>query len=406
MQMAVLFVDLDRFKEINDSLGHAFGDKVLKVVAERFKKSVREDDTIARLGGDEFTFILEGLSKAQYAAKMAQQIIRSLELPIEVDHHQLFITTSIGISVYPQDGKSAETMLRNADAAMYKAKDEGKNTFQYYTQDMTEQAFERIFLEASLRRALGQDELVICYQPQVDTLSGSIIGVEALVRWMHPEMGVVMPSRFISLAEDTGLIIPLGEQVMRIACKQMAAWDRQGIRPGRLAINLSGKQVSSRKLLSSLECILEESGCRPEWLEFEVTEGFLMRDPEVSISILQQIRGLGIELSIDDFGTGYSSLTYLKRFPLTRLKIDQSFIKDVPYDQEDIAITRAIIALGNSLNLQVLAEGVESEEQKAFLIDEGCCEAQGYYYCHPLNVDKMTGLLQKTQMLPNEQVGH
>jgi diguanylate cyclase (GGDEF)-like protein/PAS domain S-box-containing protein len=406
MQMAVLFVDLDRFKEINDSLGHAFGDKVLKVVAERFKKSVREDDTIARLGGDEFTFILEGLSKAQYAAKMAQQIIRSLELPIEVDHHQLFITTSIGISVYPQDGKSAETMLRNADAAMYKAKDEGKNTFQYYTQDMTEQAFERIFLEASLRRALDQDELVICYQPQVDTLSGSIIGVEALVRWMHPEMGVVMPSRFISLAEDTGLIIPLGEQVMRIACKQMAAWDRQGIRPGRLAINLSGKQVNSRELLSSLECILEESGCRPEWLEFEVTEGFLMRDPEMSISILEQIRGLGIELSIDDFGTGYSSLTYLKRFPLTRLKIDQSFIKDVPYDQEDIAITRAIIALGNSLNLQVLAEGVESEEQKAFLIDEGCCEAQGYYYCHPLNVDKMTGLLQKTQMLPNEQVGH
>jgi diguanylate cyclase (GGDEF)-like protein/PAS domain S-box-containing protein len=405
-QMAVLFVDLDRFKEINDSLGHAFGDRVLKVVAERFKKSVRVDDTIARLGGDEFTFILEDLNKPQFAAKMAQHIIRSLELPIEIDHHQLFITASVGISVYPQDGKSAETMLRNADAAMYKAKEEGKNTFQYYTQDMTEQAFERIFLEASLRHALGRDELAVYYQPQVDILSGNIIGVEALVRWIHPEMGIVLPSRFISLAEDTGLIISLGEHVMRIACEQMVQWDRQGIRPGRLAINLSGKQVNSRTLLSSLESILSETGCHPEWLEFEVTEGFLMRDPEKSVSILQQVRNLGIELSVDDFGTGYSSLAYLKRFPLTRLKIDRSFIKDVPNDQDDIAITRAVIALGNSLNLQVLAEGVENEEQKLFLLNEGCCEAQGYYYCHPLNLDKMTGLLGRSLLLPNEQVGH
>ncbi|MCW4349582.1 MAG: EAL domain-containing protein [Candidatus Thiodiazotropha endolucinida] len=405
LQMAVLFVDLDRFKEINDSLGHAFGDRVLKLVSERFKQSVREDDTIARLGGDEFTFILEGLNRPQHAAKMAQQIIHSLELPIEVDHHQLYLTTSIGISVYPQDGKSAETMLRNADAAMYKAKDEGKNTFQYYTEDMTEQAFERIFLEASLRRALGQNELAVCYQPQVDTRSGNIIGVEVLVRWLHPEMGTVLPSRFISLAEDTGLIIPLGEQVMRIACKQMAEWDRQGIRPGRIAINLSGKQVSSRELLTSLQSILAETGCRPEWLEFEVTEGFLMKDPEKAVSILQQVRDLGIELAIDDFGTGYSSLTYLKRFPLTRLKIDQSFIRDVPHDQEDVAITRAIIALGNSLNLQVLAEGVESEEQKRFLIGEGCSEAQGYYFCHPLTVDKMTYLLMTSRQLPVEQVG-
>ncbi|MEW8462191.1 MAG: bifunctional diguanylate cyclase/phosphodiesterase, partial [Candidatus Thiodiazotropha endolucinida] len=337
--------------------------------------------------------------------KMAQQIIHSLELPIEVDHHQLYLTTSIGISVYPQDGKSAETMLRNADAAMYRAKDEGKNTFQYYTEDMTEQAFERIFLEASLRRALGQNELAVCYQPQVDTRSGNIIGVAVLVRWLHPEMGTVLPSRFISLAEDTGLIIPLGEQVMRIACKQMAEWDRQGIRPGRIAINLSGKQVSSRELLTSLQSILAETGCRPEWLEFEVTEGFLMKDPEKAVSILQQVRDLGIELAIDDFGTGYSSLTYLKRFPLTRLKIDQSFIRDVPHDQEDVAITRAIIALGNSLNLQVLAEGVESEEQKRFLIGEGCSEAQGYYFCHPLTVDKMTYLLMTSRQLPVEQVG-
>ncbi|MEW8296048.1 MAG: EAL domain-containing protein [Candidatus Thiodiazotropha sp.] len=402
LQMAVLFVDLDRFKEINDSLGHAFGDRVLNQVAERFKQSVREDDTIARLGGDEFTFIVEGLNRPQDAAQMAQQIIRSLEMPIRVDSHQLFITTSIGISVYPQDGKSAETMLRNADTAMYRAKDEGKNTFHYYTEDMTEQAFERIFLEASLRRALVQNELAVHYQPQVDTRSGAIIGVEALVRWMHPEMGLFQPSRFIPLAEDTGLILPLGETVMRIACRQMVAWERQAIRPGRLAINLSGKQVSSKELLHSLQTILAETGCRPEWLEFEVTEGFLMRDPEQSVSILQQLRELGIELAIDDFGTGYSSLAYLKRFPLTRLKIDQSFIRDIPIDMDDIAITRAIIALGQSLNLQILAEGVESEEQKSFLIKEGCSEAQGYYFSHPLAVDEMTRLLATTRRLPME----
>ncbi|MEW8506983.1 MAG: EAL domain-containing protein [Candidatus Thiodiazotropha sp.] len=402
LQMAVLFVDLDRFKEINDSLGHAFGDRVLNEVAERFKHSVREDDTIARLGGDEFTFILEGLKKPQDAAQMAQQIIHSLEMPIKVDSHELFITTSIGISVYPQDGKSAETMLRNADTAMYKSKDEGKNTFHYYTEDMTEQAFERIFLEASLRRALAQNELAVYYQPQVDTRSGAIIGVEALVRWIHPDMGLLLPSRFIPLAEDTGLILPLGEQVMRIACRQMAEWDRQGIRPGRMAINLSGKQVGSKELLHSLQGILNETGCRPEWLEFEVTEGFLMRDSEQSVSILQQLRELGIELAIDDFGTGYSSLAYLKRFPLTRLKIDQSFIKDVPGDMDDIAITRAIIALGRSLNLQILAEGVENEEQKSFLISENCSEAQGHYFSLPLPLEEMTRVLSAAVQLPME----
>ena len=393
LQMAVLFVDLDRFKEINDSLGHAVGDKVLKEVAKRFQESVREEDLIARLGGDEFTFISEGLHKPQHAAMMAQKIIQSLELPFAMSNHQFFLTASVGISVYPQDGRTAEMLLRNADAAMYKAKDEGKNTFQYYTEDMTEQAFERIFLEASLRRALVEEQLVVYYQAQVDTASGRIIGVEALVRWINPEMGVVSPSRFIPLAEDTGLIIPLGEQVMRMACRQMTQWQQQGIRPRRLAINLSVKQISSKELLGTLQKILSETGCRPEWLEFEVTEGFLMKDPEKSVAILQQLRDLGAELAVDDFGTGYSSLAYLKRFPLTRLKIDQSFIRDVPEDPDDIAITRAIIALAQSLNLNVLAEGVENEEQKAFLVDEGCYEAQGFYYGRPLSETEMTRLL-------------
>jgi diguanylate cyclase (GGDEF)-like protein/PAS domain S-box-containing protein len=395
MQMAVLFVDLDRFKEINDSLGHEVGDKVLKEVAKRFQVSVREEDLIARLGGDEFTFISEGLEKPQHAAMVAQQITKSLESPFEISNQQFFLTASIGISVYPQDGRSAEMLLRNADAAMYKAKDEGKNTFQYYTADMTEQAFERIFLESSLRRALGENQLVVYYQPQFDTINDQLVGAEALVRWIHPELGIVSPSRFIPLAEDTGLIIPLGKQVLHVACEQMTKWERQGIRPRRLAINLSVKQISSSDLLSSIQAILADTGCRPDWLEFEVTEGFLMKDPEASVSILQQLRDLGAELAVDDFGTGYSSLAYLKRFPLTRLKIDQSFIRDVPKDPDDIAITRAIIALAKSLNLNVLAEGVECEEQKNFLVEEGCHEAQGYFYGRPVSELEMTRLLEE-----------
>jgi diguanylate cyclase (GGDEF)-like protein/PAS domain S-box-containing protein len=402
-QMAVLFVDLDRFKEINDTLGHSVGDKVLKEVAKRFKRSLREEDSLARLGGDEFTFISEGLIKPQHAATMAQQIIKSLELPFEMNNHQFFLTASIGISVYPQDGKSADVLLRNADAAMYKAKDEGKNTFQYYTADMTEQAFERIFLESSMRRALSENQLVVYYQPQFDTASNRLIGIEALVRWIHPEMGMVPPSKFIPLAEDTGLIIPLGEQVLRMSCMQMTLWESQGIRPQRLAVNLSVKQISSSELLQSIEAILRETGCRPEWLEFEVTEGFLMKDPEASVSIMRKLRELGAELAVDDFGTGYSSLAYLKRFPLTRLKIDRSFIHDVPDDPDDVAITRAIIAMAKNLNLNVLAEGVESEEQRRFLVDEGCHDAQGFYFGRPLSQVEMTALLEeRVAAIPSE----
>jgi predicted signal transduction protein with EAL and GGDEF domain len=368
---------------------------VLKEAARRFTKSVREEDLLARLGGDEFTFISEGLTKPQHAAIVAQQIIQSLELPFEMNSHQFFLTASIGISVYPQDGRTADTLLRNADAAMYKAKDEGKNTFQYYTADMTEQAFERIFLESSLRRALAEDQLAVYYQPQYDTASGRLIGVEALVRWLHPEMGMVSPSRFIPLAEDTGLIIALGEQVLRTACRQMASWNQQGIRPHRLAVNLSVKQISSTELIPTIKAILHDTECPSEWLEFEVTEGFLMKDPEASVSILQQLRDLGAELAVDDFGTGYSSLAYLKRFPLTRLKIDRSFIHDVPDDIDDVAITRAIIAMAKNLNLKVLAEGVESEEQRNFLITEGCSDAQGFYFGRPLSSAETTELLQR-----------
>ena len=392
--VGVLFVDLDRFKEINDSLGHAYGDKVLEEVAQRFYVSIREDDTLARLGGDEFTFISESLRKPQYAAVMAQKLIACLKQPFEIENHRFFLTASIGISLYPQDGQSAENLLRNADAAMYKAKDEGKNTFQYYTNDMTEQAFERLLLESGLRHALLNDELLLHYQPQFNADNGEIIGIEALVRWQHPELGLIAPTNFIPLAEDTGLIIPLGEQVMMMACRQMSAWRSQGLNPGRVAINLSLKQVASKQLLKTLKLTLKETSCLPEWLELEVTEGILMKDPEEAISILQKIRGMGIELAIDDFGTGYSSLAYLKRFPITRLKIDQSFIRDIPDDPDDRAITRAIVALGKNLNLNVIAEGVENERQQAFLIAEGCHELQGHLFSKPISSDEMTRFLE------------
>ena len=394
LQVAVLFVDLDRFKEINDTLGHEFGDRVLKDVSRRFRNCIREDDTVARLGGDEFTFISEALNEPQHAAFVAQKLIQSLESPFIIDNHPFFLTASIGISLYPQDGESAQTLLRNADAAMYKAKEEGKNTFQFYTENMTEQAFERMFLEASLRHGLKNNELVVYYQLQVNAATREITGIEALVRWLHPELGLVSPGKFIPLAEETGLIIPLGEQVMAAACKQMAEWRRQKLLKGKIAVNLSVKQISSDELLGTLKTTLMETGCKAEWLELEVTEGFLMKNPEKSISIMQGIRELGVELAIDDFGIGYSSLAYLKRFPITRLKIDRSFIRDVPTDSDDNAITRAVIALGRSLNLRVIAEGVENEEQKEFLIEEGCEEVQGYLFSRPVSAKDMTEVLR------------
>jgi len=384
LQLAVLFIDLDRFKKINDSLGHTVGDKLLRLVAQRFQSCIRNEDTVSRLGGDEFTVIMESLNKPQHATVTAQKLIESMAEPFEIEGHKLFITTSIGISLYPEDGNVAEELLRNADSAMYRAKEEGRNTFQFYTVDMTEQAFERILMEANLRRALEKQELVVYYQPQVVMETREIIGLEALVRWEHPELGLVSPARFIPLAEDNGLIIPIGEYVLASACRQMVAWRKEGLNPGKVSVNLSGRQLQKKDLFQMISLTLAETGCKPEWLEFEVTEGFIMNNPAYSISLLQEIRELGIELSIDDFGTGYSSLAYLKRLPITKLKIDQSFVRDIPDDPDDEAIAKAIVALGGSLNLKVIAEGVENEQQEAFLIREGCTDAQGYYYGHPM----------------------
>ena len=395
-QLAVLFIDLDRFKQINDSLGHAQGDAVLKAVARRLEDCLREDDVVARLGGDEFTIIMDSLHNARHATTMAQKVIRTVQRPVRHKEHELYVSASVGISLYPQDGEDAEVLLRNADAAMYKAKGEGKSSFQFYTAEMTELAFERVLMESHLHRALENEQFELFYQPQIELHTDRLVGLEALVRWQHPELGQLLPAKFITLAEDTGLILPLGEWVLRTACRQMAAWYRAGLCPGRVAVNLTANQLNNDNFLPMVEQILKESGCRPEWLELEITEGVIMRQHERSFQILQQLKGIGIDLAIDDFGTGYSSLAYLKRLPVSKLKIDRSFIRDIPEDDSDNAIARAVIAMGRSLGLRVIAEGVENSGQKAFLLEEGCDEVQGYLYGPPQSEDQTTERLNST----------
>ena len=392
-QLAVLFIDLDRFKQINDSLGHAVGDDVLRKVAGRLQMGMRQVDTIARLGGDEFTVLISDLEKPQYAAAVARKIINAFSSALDIGGNQFYITTSIGISLYPQDGTIASELLKNADVAMYQAKDNGRNTFEYYSQRMSELAFERILMETHLRHAIEQEQFFLHYQPQCDLHSGTISGMEVLLRWNHPELGMVAPTTFILLAEETGLIIPIGEWVLENACKQAAAWYSKGYVPGRIAVNLSGKQIAMDSLFPTVERILKTTGCSPHWLELEVTESFIMKEPELAIANLSKLKALGIELSIDDFGTGYSSLAYLKRLPISKLKIDRSFVRDIYEDDDDKAIVRAIIALGKSLGLKTIAEGLETQQQRDLLVEEGCNEIQGFFFSHPLSVDEAEALL-------------
>ena len=389
-QLAVLFIDLDRFKQINDSLGHAMGDMVLKAVARRLEGCLREEDVVARLGGDEFIITMDSLHDARHATSMAQKVIHAVQHPVSHKEHKLYVSASVGISLYPQDGEDAEVLLRNADAAMYKAKGEGNNGFQFYTADMTERAFERVLMESHLHRALEEEQFSVYYQPQVDLRTDRLVGLEALVRWQHPELGQLLPAKFITLAEDTGMILPLGEWVLRTACKQMVAWYGAGLSPGRVAVNITANQLNDASFVLVVEQILEESGCQPQWLELEITEDVIMQRHERSFKVLQQLKSLGIKLVIDDFGTGCSSLAYLKRLPVSKLKIDRSFIRDIPEDDSDKAIARAVIAMGRSLELRVIAEGVENPQQMAFLKEEGCDEVQGYLYGSPLSADQTT----------------
>ncbi|WP_457747976.1 sensor domain-containing protein [Sulfurimonas sp.] len=380
---ALLFIDLDQFKKINDSLGHHIGDEVLKQAAKRFKNALREDDTLARLGGDEFTIILKNIKSKENTAHVAQKIIRHIKEPIKVGIHTLHISSSIGIALYPNDAISQDNLIKYADVAMYKAKDEGRDNYQFYASELSAYAFERVIMENSLRVAIKENQFLVYYQPQFHAKDEKIIGMEALVRWQHPKLGLVTPDKFLPVAEETGLLKEIDNIVMREAMQQFKEWYIQGLNPGILALNLSMKQLNEKDFISKLLLTMSELGFNPQWLELEVTEGQVMNNPDISIEKLNKIHNIGVEIAIDDFGTGYSSLSYLKKLPLDKLKIDRSFIEDIPHDEDDIAITKAIIALGKSLNLKLIAEGVETKEQRDFLLQNECDFIQGYYYSKP-----------------------
>ena len=387
-QLAVLFVDLDRFKTINDSLGHALGDEVLRRVAERMRLAMRGEDTMARLGGDEFIILLENITAAG-ACEVAEKLATALGKPLQLKDEPVYISLSIGISLYPRDGGDVDTLVRNADAAMYKAKSSGRDNFQFYTPELTDEVLEQAFLQNHLRRAIEQQEFRLFYQPQVDIETGRATGVEALLRWQHPSEGLIMPMRFIPLLEEQGLMRQVGPWVLRRACEDYLRWQQAGIAPRSIAVNLSGAQIQAQGAVEQIERILAETGMPPEHLELEVTETFVMDDPESNINTLHRLRALGIRLAIDDFGTGYSSLAYLKRLPIKKLKIDRSFVKDVPGDADDEAITRAVIGLGKTLNLDIIAEGVERKACVDFLLREGCYFGQGYLWGKPMPEDEI-----------------
>ncbi len=392
-QVAVMFLDLDRFKNVNDSLGHTVGDKLLQEVGLRLRGCMRASDTVSRQGGDEFVILMPDMDDAADIARAAQKVLDSVAHPYAIDGHELVSTPSIGISVYPADGRDVESLLKNADAAMYHAKESGRNNYQFFTQDMNTRALERLSLERSLRRAIERGELRLHYQPQYDVRSGRIVGVEALIRWEHPDLGLIPPGRFIPFAEDTRLILPVGEWVLREACRQNRAWQNQGLPAVRVAVNISPLQFHDAAFATTVQAALSETGLESRWLELEVTESVIMQDVERVTESLEQLKSLGLELAIDDFGTGYSSLSYLKRFPIDKLKIDQSFVRDISFDNDDAAITSAIIGLTRNLGLRTIAEGVETREQLEFLQAHGCDEAQGFWFSKPLTAEECTALL-------------
>lgn len=391
--VAVLFLDLDRFKHINDSLGHTIGDALLEAVARRFRELIREEDTVARLGGDEFVILMEELKDSDSAAVLAEKVSKSLNAAFNIGGYELFVGVSIGISLFPQDGDDVEQLLRNADSAMYRAKELGRNTYQFYTQELTTHAFEQLLLGGQLRKAIEQEQLVLHYQPQVDLKSGRIIGIEALVRWQHPDHGMISPAQFIPLAEETNLIIPLGEWVLRHACSQARSWLDMGYEFGHISVNIAGPQIQQGNLLEVVRRALDEAGLPAARLELEITETFIMGQAKPAIALLLSLRRLGVSLAIDDFGTGYSSLAYLKQLPVNKLKIDRGFVMDLPDDENDAAIARAVIALGHSMLFTVIAEGVETDAQRDFLIQEGCEQAQGYLYSKPVSARDVGVLL-------------
>ncbi len=396
--LALLFVDLDHFKTINDSLGHSAGDQLLSEVAQRLTASVRRMDTVARLGGDEFVVLLAETT-LDGAAEVARKILDVVARPFLVEQHELGVTPSLGISLFPQDGRDFETLLKHADTAMYRAKESGRNAYQFFASEMNVAALERLVLENSLRQGLERGEFILYYQPQINVASGRIIGSEALVRWRHPKIGLVPPGKFIPAAEISGLIVSIGEWVLREACRQNRAWQDAGLPPISVAVNISSVQFRGGQLEGNVRSVLAETGMSAEFLELELTEGILMGGANETVETLRRLSTLGVKLAIDDFGTGYSSLSYLKRFPVDKLKIDQSFVRDIVTDPDDWAIAKAVISMGHSLRLDVIAEGVEHAEQLEMLRDQGCDEVQGYYFSIPLPAQEFAELLRQQKFL-------
>lgn len=383
-QVGLLYLDLDGFKHINDSLGHAFGDKLLASVAKRLTDCGRTTDTVSRQGGDEFVVLLSELAHAEDAAIAASRMLKAVAEPHIIEGHELHVTTSIGISIFPYDGATAEALIQSADTAMYQAKETGRDSFQFFRPAMNARAVERQFLEESLRRAVERNELTLHYQPKVNFRTRSITGSEALLRWTHPTRGAISPAQFIPVAEDSGLIVPLGNWVLRRACEQAGAWIEAGLTPGTIAVNVSAMEFRDHNFLAGLFRILDDTKLPPSLLELELTESVLMKHPESAATTLQALRKRGVRIAIDDFGTGYSSLTYLRRFPIDALKIDQSFVAQITTTPEDANIVKAVISMARSLRLRVVAEGVETGEQMSFLQAQDCDEAQGYYFSRPL----------------------
>jgi len=399
-RLAVLFIDLDRFKVINDTLGHEVGDTLLRDVSQRLLQNLRASDTVARLGGDEFVVLLEEVNAPVFIAGVARKLIDALTQGFALAGREYHISASIGVSTYPDDARSAAELLKNADIAMYRAKEQGRNTFEFYAAQHNVHSVERLGLESGLRRALERGELVLHYQPQVDLASGRVVGTEALVRWEHPKHGLLTPASFIDIAEETGLIVPIGQWVLHAACSTQRAWREAGLGRLRMSINLSPRQFMHEGLMSDIAAIVRLSGGDPALIELEITEGMVMQDPERAVTLLRDMRQIGVHVAIDDFGTGHSSLAYLKRFPVDNLKIDRSFIADIPADRGDAAITQAIIAMAHSLGLKVIAEGVETQEQFDFLAAQGCDEYQGYFFARPMSEEQARALLEAGAAAP------
>lgn len=397
-KVGLLFLDLDRFKLINDSFSHEAGDNILKAVSDRLHQTLNSVDTLSRLGGDEFVVVITNVKDEKYLEEISNKIIDVFQQPFNIQGYSVKLTTSIGISIFPKDGANFDLLLRNADSAMYLAKEFGANQFQFYTEELNQKTLKRLEQEAELRTAIEENEFVLYYQPQIDLNAEKLVSVEALIRWRHPTKGIILPLEFIPLAEETGLIFPIGEWVLRTACKQIKEWQNRGLPHIRVAVNITTKQLRLYNLREVILDILEETGLEPQYLELELTENIIINNMDV-IKTIHELKKIGVQIVLDDFGTGYSSLNYLRELPVDRLKIDQSYVQNIASNRGDDVIIQAIIAMANNLNMQVLAEGVETQNQLDFLRNQQCGEAQGFYFSKPVSAEECESLLKESDHL-------